>query len=78
MCFSVGVGINALPWFQPSDSGKEIVLRPWPRSLPVHSIRGRATDPGGAITRILSLSSTHPDTLEADLKKAWLLLGRKC
>ena len=38
MCFSVGVGRNALPWFQPSDSGKEIVLRP----LPVHSIRGRA------------------------------------
>ena len=26
MCFSVGVGRNALPWFQPSDSGKEIVL----------------------------------------------------
>ena len=41
MCFSVGVGINALPWFQPSDSGKEIVLRPLPRPLPVHSIRGR-------------------------------------
>ena len=25
MCFSVGVGRNALPWFQPSASGKEIV-----------------------------------------------------
>ena len=42
MCFSVGVGINALPWFQPSASGKEIVLRPLPRPLPVHSIRWRA------------------------------------
>ena len=42
MCFSVGVGINALPWFQPSDSGKEIVLRPLPRPLPAHSIRWRA------------------------------------
>jgi hypothetical protein len=28
MCFSVGVGRNALLWFQPSDSGKEIVF--WP------------------------------------------------
>ena len=35
MCFSVGLGINALLWFQPSDSGKEIVLRPLP--LPPHS-----------------------------------------
>jgi len=25
MCFSVGVGSNALPWIQPLDSGKEIV-----------------------------------------------------
>ena len=33
MCFSVGLGINALPWFQPSASGKEIVLRPLPRPL---------------------------------------------
>ena len=41
MCFSVGVGRNALPWFQPSASGKEIVLRPLPWPLPVHSIRGR-------------------------------------
>jgi hypothetical protein len=40
MCFSVGVGRNALAWFQPSASGKEIVLRPLP--LPPHSIRGRA------------------------------------
>jgi hypothetical protein len=31
-CFSIGAGINALPWFQPLASGKEIVLRPllWP------------------------------------------------
>mgnify|MGYP005625694207 FL=1 len=42
MCFSVGVRSNALLWFQPSGSGKEIVLRPWPRPLPVHSIRGHA------------------------------------
>ena len=35
MCFSVGLGINALLWFQPSASGKEIVLRPLP--LPPHS-----------------------------------------
>ena len=42
MCFSVGVGRNALPWFQPSASGKEIVLRPLPRPLPAPSIRGRA------------------------------------
>ena len=42
MCFSVGVGRNALPWFQPSASGKEIVLRPFPRPLPAHSIRWRA------------------------------------
>ena len=42
MCFSVGVGINALPWFQPSDSGKEIVLRPLTRPLLVHSVRWRA------------------------------------
>ena len=26
-CLSVGAWINALLWFQPSDSGKEIVLR---------------------------------------------------
>jgi hypothetical protein len=42
MCFSVGVGRNALAWFQPSDSGKEIVLRPLPWPLPAPSIRGRA------------------------------------
>jgi hypothetical protein len=42
MCFSVGLGINALLWFQPSASGKEIVLRPWPRPLSAPSIRGRA------------------------------------
>jgi len=42
MCFFVGVGRNALLWFQPSASGKEIVLRPLPRPLPVCSIRWRA------------------------------------
>ena len=42
MCFSIGVRSNALSWFQPSDCGKEIVLRPFPRPLPAHSIRGRA------------------------------------
>ena len=42
MCFFVGVGRNALPWFQPSASGKEIVLRPLTRPLPVCSIRWRA------------------------------------
>jgi hypothetical protein len=39
MCFSVGVGRNALPWFQPSASGKEIVLRPLTRLLPATSIK---------------------------------------
>ena len=42
MCFSIDVSSNALPWFQPSDCGKEIVLRPFPRPLPAHSIRWRA------------------------------------
>ena len=42
MCFSVGVGRNALPLFQPLASGKEIVLRPLPGPLPAPSIRGRA------------------------------------
>jgi hypothetical protein len=30
------------------------------------------------VSKSAKLSSYHPDTLEADLKKAWLLLGRKC
>ena len=33
MCFSVGVGRNALPWFQPSASGKEIVASGGARCL---------------------------------------------
>ena len=37
----VGAGINALPWFQPLTSGKEIVFRPLLRPYPVHSNWGR-------------------------------------
>ena len=33
MCFSVGVGSNALAWFQPSASGKEIVASGGARCL---------------------------------------------
>ena len=42
MLFSVGVGSNAPLRYQPSGSGKEIVLRPLTRPLPAHSIRARA------------------------------------
>jgi hypothetical protein len=39
MLFSVGVGSNAPLRYQPSGSGKEIVLSPLERRLPIRSAR---------------------------------------
>ena len=39
MLFSVGVGRNAPPWYQPSGSGKEIVLSRLKRRLSIRSTR---------------------------------------
>ena len=39
MLFSVGVGRNAPPWYQPSGSGKEIVLSRTCIGRPVYSFQ---------------------------------------
>jgi len=81
MCFSVGVGRNALPWFQPSASGKEIVASGGARCLRcARMVRIASGSVTSAITRSVPPHSgqTEISISNTRLSRSAQLNGEQC